>query len=56
MAALKTIEVRGLYGLNKFDQNGQSYPNIIVSQVKDGKYGVVAMTPSSKLWEMSAAK
>jgi len=56
MAALKTLEMRGLYGLNKFDQNGQSYPNIIVSQVKDGKYGVVAMTPSSKLWEMSAAK
>ena len=56
MAALKRIEMRGLYGLIKFDQNGQSYCNIIVAQVKDGKYGVVAMTPSSKLWEMSAAK
>jgi len=56
MAALKTIEMRGLHGLNKFDQNGQSYCNIIVAQVKDGKYGVVAMTPSAKLWEMSAAK
>jgi branched-chain amino acid transport system substrate-binding protein len=56
MAALKKLEMRGLYGLNKFDQNGQSYCNIIVTQVKDGKYSVVAMTPSSKLWEMSAAK
>jgi branched-chain amino acid transport system substrate-binding protein len=56
LAALRTIEMRGLYGLNKFDQNGQSYCNIIVAQVKDGKYSVVAMTPSSKLWEMSAAK
>src|SRR5262245_19260812 len=55
-AALKTLEVRGLYGLNKFDQNGQSYRNIIVTQVKDGKYSVVAVTPSSKLWELSAAK
>src|SRR5229473_1745894 len=55
-AALKTLEVRGLYGLNKFDQNGQSYCNIIVTQVKDGKYSVVAVTPSSKLWELSAAK
>jgi branched-chain amino acid transport system substrate-binding protein len=56
MAALKTIEMRGLYGLNKFDKNGQSYSNIIVSQVKDGKYSIVAMTPSAKMWEMSAAK
>ncbi|HEX6775409.1 MAG TPA: penicillin-binding protein activator [Methylomirabilota bacterium] len=56
MTALKTLESRGLYGLNKFDQNGQSYCNIIVTQVKDGKYSVVAITPSSKLWEMSAAK
>ena len=31
MAALKTLEMRGLYGLNKFDQNGQSYCNIIVT-------------------------
>ena len=53
---LKTLEARGLYGLNKFDQNGQSYCNIIVTQVKDGKYSVVAITPSSKLWELSAAK
>jgi len=56
MAALKTLEAKGLYGLNKFDQNGQSYCNIIVTQVKDGKYSVVAVTPSSKLWEMAAAK
>ena len=56
LAALKTLEMRGLYGLNKFDQNGQSYCNIIVTQVKDGKYGIVAMTPSAKMWEMSAAK
>ena len=56
MAALKTLEARGLYGLNKFDQNGQSYCNIIVTQVKDGKYSVVAITPSSKLWELAAVK
>jgi len=56
MAALKTLEAKGLYGLNKFDQNGQSYCNIIVTQVKDGKYAVVAVTPSSKLWEMAAVK
>jgi branched-chain amino acid transport system substrate-binding protein len=55
-AALKTLETRGLYGLNKFDQNGQSYCNIIVTQVKDGKYSVVAVTPSSKLWELAAVK
>ena len=55
-AALKTLEVRGLYGLNKFDQNGQSYCNIIVTQVKDGKYSVVAVTPSSKLWDLAAVK
>jgi branched-chain amino acid transport system substrate-binding protein len=55
-AALKALELRGLYGLNKFDQNGQSYCNIIVTQVKDGKYSVVAVTPSTKLWELSAAK
>ena len=40
--------MRGLYGLNKFDQNGQSYCNIIVTQVKDGKYSVVAITPSTQ--------
>ena len=55
-AALRTTETRGLYGLNKFDQNGQSYCNIILTQVKDGKYAVVAMTPSTKLWEAAAAK
>ena len=55
-AGLKQLEMRGLYGLNKFDQNGQSYCNIIVTQVKDGKYAVVAATPSSKLWELAAAK
>jgi branched-chain amino acid transport system substrate-binding protein len=55
-AALRASETRGLYGLNKFDQNGQSYCNIILTQVKDGKYAVVAMTPSTKLWEAAAAK
>ena len=55
-AALRGLEMRGLYGLIKFDQNGQSYCNIIVTQVKDGKYAVVAMTPSTKLWEMAAPK
>jgi branched-chain amino acid transport system substrate-binding protein len=55
-AALRATETRGLYGLNKFDQNGQSYCNIILTQVKDGKYAVVAVTPSTKLWEAAAAK
>ena len=55
-AALRGLEMKGLYGLIKFDQNGQSYCNIIVTQVKDGKYAVVAMTPSTKLWETAAAK
>jgi hypothetical protein len=27
-----------------------------VTQVKDGKYSVVAITPSNKLWELAAAK
>jgi hypothetical protein len=27
-----------------------------VTQVKDGKYAVVAVTPSSKLWELAAVK
>jgi branched-chain amino acid transport system substrate-binding protein len=55
-AALRGLEMKGLYGLIKFDQNGQSYCNIIVTQVKDGKYSVVAITPSSKLWELAAVK
>src|SRR5260370_39210891 len=55
MAALKTLEARGLYGLNKFDQNGQGYCKIIVTQGKDGKYSVLAITPSSKLWVPSAS-
>ena len=50
-AALTTLEIRGLYGLNKFDQNGQSYRNIILTQVKDGKYAIVAVTSSTKLWD-----
>ena len=54
--ALRRAEVRGLYGLNKFDKNGQSYCNIILSQVKDGKYAVVGVTPSAKLWNAAAAK
>jgi branched-chain amino acid transport system substrate-binding protein len=54
--ALRRAEVRGLYGLNKFDKNGQSYCNIILSQVKDGKYAVVGVTSSAKLWNAAAAK
>src|SRR5262249_42449435 len=56
MAALKTLEAKGLYGLNKFDQNGQSYCNIIVTQVKEGRSSGVAITPSPKLGERAAAK
>jgi branched-chain amino acid transport system substrate-binding protein len=55
-AALRGLEMKGLYGLVKFDQNGQSYCNIILTQVKDGKYAVVAVTPSTKLWELAATK
>jgi branched-chain amino acid transport system substrate-binding protein len=54
--ALRRAEVRGLYGLNKFDRNGQSYCNIILSQVKEGKYAVVGVTSSAKLWNAAAAK
>jgi branched-chain amino acid transport system substrate-binding protein len=54
--ALRRAEVRGLYGLNKFDKNGQSYCNIILSQVKEGKYAVVGVTSSAKLWNAAAAK
>ena len=48
--------MKGLYGLIKFDKNGQSYSNIILTQVKNGKYAVVGMTPSTKLWNAAAAK
>lgn len=54
--ALRGLELRGLYGLVKFDKNGQSYCNIILTQVKDGKYAVVGVTPSAKLWNAAAAK
>jgi branched-chain amino acid transport system substrate-binding protein len=56
LEALRTVESPGLYGMNKFDKNGQSYPNIILTQVKDGKYSVVGMTPSAKMWNAAAAK
>ena len=54
--AIRKAEMRGLYGLIKFDKNGQSFPNIILSQVKDGKYAVVGVTPSAQLWNAAAAK
>ena len=54
--AVRGIEMKGLYGLIKFDKNGQSYPNIILTQVKNGKYAVVGVTPSTKLWNAAAAK
>ena len=54
--ALRRAEMKGLYGLIKFDKNGQSFSNIILSQVKDGKYAVVGVTPSTKLWNAAAAK
>jgi branched-chain amino acid transport system substrate-binding protein len=54
--AIRKVEMRGLYGLIKFDKNGQSFSNIILTQVKDGKYAVVGMTPSAKLWNAAAAK
>jgi branched-chain amino acid transport system substrate-binding protein len=56
MEALRTVESPGLYGLNKFDKNGQSYPNIMLTQVKDGKMVVVGVTPSAKLWSAAAPK
>jgi ABC-type branched-subunit amino acid transport system substrate-binding protein len=56
MEALRTVESPGLYGLNKFDKNGQSYPNIMLTQVKDGKMTVVGVTPSAKLWSAAAPK
>jgi branched-chain amino acid transport system substrate-binding protein len=54
--AIRKVEMRGLYGLIKFDKNGQSFSNIILTQVKDGKYAVVGMTPSAQLWNAAAAK
>jgi branched-chain amino acid transport system substrate-binding protein len=54
--AVRRAEMKGLYGLIKFDKNGQSFPNIILTEVKDGKYGVVGVTPSAKLWNAAAAK
>jgi branched-chain amino acid transport system substrate-binding protein len=54
--AVRHVEMKGLYGLIKFDKNGQSYSNIILTQVKNGKYAVVGMTPSTKLWNAAAAK
>jgi branched-chain amino acid transport system substrate-binding protein len=54
--AVRAAEMKGLYGLIKFDKNGQSFCNIILTQVKDGKYAVVGVTPSAKLWNAAAAK
>ena len=54
--ALRRAEVKGLYGLIRFDKNGQSYCNIILSQVKNGKYAMVGVTPSTKLWNAAAVK
>ena len=54
--AVRHAEMKGLYGLIKFDKNGQSYSNIILTQVKNGKYAVVGVTPSTKLWNAAAAK
>jgi branched-chain amino acid transport system substrate-binding protein len=56
LEAVRHAEMKGLYGLIKFDKNGQSYSNIILTQVKNGKYAVVGMTPSAKLWNAAAAK
>jgi branched-chain amino acid transport system substrate-binding protein len=56
LEAVRHAEMKGLYGLIKFDKNGQSYSNIILTQVKNGKYAVVGMTPSTKLWNAAAAK
>ena len=54
--AVRAAEMKGLYGLIKFDKTGQSFCNIILTQVKDGKYAVVGVTPSAKLWNAAAAK
>jgi branched-chain amino acid transport system substrate-binding protein len=54
--AIRHTEMKGLYGLIKFDKTGQSFSNIILSQVKGGKYAVVDVTPSAKLWNAAAAK
>ena len=54
--AVRRAEMKCLYGLIKFDKNGQSFCNILLTQVKDGKYSVVGVTPSAKLWNAAAAK
>ncbi len=47
--ALRKVDMKGLYGHIKFDKNGQSYCNIIVAQVKDGKMVTAAVTPGDEL-------
>lgn len=47
--ALRKVDMKGLYGHIKFDKNGQSYPNIIVAQIKDGKMVTAAVTPGDEL-------
>lgn len=54
--ALRKVEMKGLYGTVKFDKSGQSFCNIILTQVRDGKYAVAGVTPSAKLWEAAAMK
>jgi branched-chain amino acid transport system substrate-binding protein len=54
--AVRRSEMKGLYGLIKFDKVGQSFPNIILTQVKSGKYAVVGVTTSATLWNAAAVK
>lgn len=48
--ALRSLEMKSLYGSIKFDKTGQSYPNIMLTQVKEGKLTVVGVTPGDKLF------
>ena len=47
--AIRKLDMKALYGHIKFDKNGQSYPNIIVAQIKDGKMVTAAVTPGDEL-------
>jgi branched-chain amino acid transport system substrate-binding protein len=47
--AMRKLDMKGLYGRIKFDKNGQSYCNILLTQVQDGKIVTVAVTPGDQI-------
>lgn len=47
--ALRKVDMKTLYGHVKFDKNGQSYPNVMLVQVVEGKIKTIAVTPGDEL-------